>query len=349
LEVFDNFRSDDIGIRKIGAVFEAFVFEPEDLVANIRSYDMGEIIHQAKVTAVDETPPRFTFKWGRPQFTAEDGYGNMGKLSHLGELALAFGYMDDAGLYAVGSGVMIAPGILLTATHVIQETKNTAGMAFSFLERGGMRIWGPREASFRTGRIDDPLGGSRRRVSDVALVACELMSAQVEEFPVRLAHIELVLPRLGERLWAVGCRETLRDPEPGVTMLCASGLVTARFPDGRGDHLPNSCVEVSVNTVGGMSGGPVFNVAGHLVGIVSSSYEAEDGKGPTYVSLIWPAFQSIVTAPWPRDFWPDGEVTILGARQLGHARVSGDFTINDKNDITLHTDLALGEIPQKTN
>jgi hypothetical protein len=42
-------------------------------------------------------------------------------------------------------------------------------------------------------------------------------------------------------------------------------------------------------------------------------------------------------------------VTILGARQLGHARVSGDFTINDKNDITLHTDLALGEIPQKTN
>ena len=29
LEVFDNFLSDDVGIGEVGAVFEAFVFEPE--------------------------------------------------------------------------------------------------------------------------------------------------------------------------------------------------------------------------------------------------------------------------------------------------------------------------------
>ncbi len=29
-QVFDNFLSDDVGIGEIGAVFEAFVFEPED-------------------------------------------------------------------------------------------------------------------------------------------------------------------------------------------------------------------------------------------------------------------------------------------------------------------------------
>jgi hypothetical protein len=31
LEVFDNFLSDDVGIGKVGAVFEAFVFQPEDV------------------------------------------------------------------------------------------------------------------------------------------------------------------------------------------------------------------------------------------------------------------------------------------------------------------------------
>ena len=31
LEVFYDFGGDDVGIREIGAVFEAFVFEPEDV------------------------------------------------------------------------------------------------------------------------------------------------------------------------------------------------------------------------------------------------------------------------------------------------------------------------------
>ncbi len=31
MEIFDNLRGDDVGIGKIGAVFEAFVFEPEDV------------------------------------------------------------------------------------------------------------------------------------------------------------------------------------------------------------------------------------------------------------------------------------------------------------------------------
>jgi hypothetical protein len=30
-QIFDNFLRDHIGIREIGAVFEAFVFEPEDV------------------------------------------------------------------------------------------------------------------------------------------------------------------------------------------------------------------------------------------------------------------------------------------------------------------------------
>ena len=31
MEVFDDFGCDDVGIGEVGAVFEAFVFEPEDV------------------------------------------------------------------------------------------------------------------------------------------------------------------------------------------------------------------------------------------------------------------------------------------------------------------------------
>jgi hypothetical protein len=142
--------------------------------------------HETIVTAVDETPPRFEFKWAKPEFSAEDGLADMGKLSHLGELVLAFGFMDDEGLYTVGSGVMVAPGLLVTATHVVVETKGTVGMAFSFLEEGRMRIWAPGQAHFLTGRTNDPLhpDGFRRHASDVCLVSCSLISAQAEQFPL---------------------------------------------------------------------------------------------------------------------------------------------------------------------
>ena len=30
LEVFDDFGGDDVGIGKVGAVFERFIFQPED-------------------------------------------------------------------------------------------------------------------------------------------------------------------------------------------------------------------------------------------------------------------------------------------------------------------------------
>jgi len=37
--------------------------------------------------------------------------------------------------------------------------------------------------------------------------------------------------------------------------------------------MPSRCLEVAMDTMGGMSGGPVVNDEGWLVGIVSSSFE----------------------------------------------------------------------------
>jgi hypothetical protein len=93
-------------------------------------------------------------------------------------------------------------------------------------------------------------------------------------------------------------------------------------------------VEVNMEARGGMSGGPVFNEAGHVVGVVSSSVGWEGGNGPTYVSLVWPAALSEVRAPWPQNYWPNDQAGLqLGAdtslsRLRGSARfVNGEITV----------------------
>lgn len=90
-----------------------------------------------------------------------------------------------------------------------------------------------------------------------------------------------------------------------------------------------------MNTTGGMSGGPVFNTKGHLVGIVSSSYEAYDILGPTYVSLIWPAGVGEVAVQWPCGFWPKEEVGLKLARELGYSKVHGDVSVDENGVFTI--------------
>jgi hypothetical protein len=149
-----------------------------------------------------------------------------------------------------------------------------------------------------------------------------------------MAHLEVAIPNIGERLWAVGYRETSRDDVPGMTMICSSGLVTAVHLEGRGLHLPGPCLAVAMNTLGGMSGGPVFNAEGHVIGIVSTSYESDDLHGPTYVSLIWPALVGEVDAPWPREYWSNGEASLRIAKTLGFARIHGHVEIDSNGVFT---------------
>src|SRR5262245_18299638 len=97
--------------------------------------------HRTIITAASTSPPKMSFRWDRPRFSHDEGIGLTGSLSLLGGMVLAFGFVDEKGIYPVGSGTMVAPGVLVTATHVAEETRNKMGMAVSFLGQGGMRLW----------------------------------------------------------------------------------------------------------------------------------------------------------------------------------------------------------------
>ena len=91
------------------------------------------------------------------------------------------------------------------------------------------------------------------------------------------------MPKIGERLWTVGYREKSNDGVPMIGCFTSSGLVTELYLDGRGSHMKGPCVEVAMNVVGGMSGGPVFNSAGKIVGVISSGFDGgENTFGPSY-------------------------------------------------------------------
>lgn len=68
--------------------------------------------------------------------------------------------------------------------------------------------------------------------------------------------------------------------------------------------MPWPCLEVSCPTWGGMSGGPVYDSNGLLVGILSTSIEAGDVAGPSFISLVWPALATQFEGGWPEAMFP---------------------------------------------
>ncbi|MDX6008770.1 S1 family peptidase [Cupriavidus necator] len=148
---------------------------------------------------------------------------------------------------------------------------------------------------------------------------------------VTLAPLQIALPLVGERLWAFGYRHDARqDAAALITPLVTSGVVTAVFPQGRGERMPSACVEVAMDTKGGMSGGPVVNANGDLVGIVSSSFDG----GPSYVTLIWEALRIKVSSRLP-SLALRGDIDLIAARELGLVKLKGEVKRSKRGDITM--------------
>lgn len=284
------------------------------------------------VRITDDNPALSTLRlsWATTIYSEEDGIGPMGSLHEAGDALVALALIEDSGPTILGSGVMIGPGLVVAATHVLEEftARNSDPVLLTFLPNG-TRAWLPRERSTVTG--PSVFGANRRIVSDISLLSCTLNSDAHEYHPLTLAPVQISLPLIGERLWAFGYRhEALKDGAAQITPLVTSGVVTAVFPQGRGERMPSVCIEVAMDAKGGMSGGPVVNSNGDLVGIVSSSFDG----GPCYVTLIWEALRikvsSRLTSLAQRD-----EIDLFSARALGLVKLKGLVTRSKRGNITM--------------
>ena len=226
---------------------------------------------------------------------------------------------------------MVGPGLLVTATHVLDEfPRHGKPPVFITFLPGGARAWLPIDVitSSKSSEFDD----QRKVVSDLSLVSCALNSEAHANFPLMLAPMQIALPLIGERLWAIGLRhQAIKERAALVTPLISSGLVTGAYPNGRGERMASPCFEVNMDTVGGMSGGAVVNADGYLVGILSSSCEG----GPSYVTLIWEALRFSVKGAIPK-LQAQETVSLLGAKALGLVKLKGNVQCNPWGDLTLN-------------
>lgn len=206
----------------------------------------------------------------------------------------------DGRMYGVGTAFCIDEfGSFLTAYHVIDFVEgHLAGRPILFLGMNAV-VFGTvnipedcfvpaAEVHASKEQVDDPIAAMRGEVRmrpaiDVAQITPEPIGSgagRPQALPVRKRGWR---PTIGEIVLAVGFPE-LDLSELDIarqTALLTEGMfgvygrVVAVHPQGRSSTNPSPVFEVEGDWPPGMSGGPVFNRAGEVVGMVSRSVRAE--------------------------------------------------------------------------
>lgn len=150
--------------------------------------------------------------------------------------------------------------------------------------------WAPvQQVQFIIAERDDPMAvlrGNSKKYQIGPDIAGMSIFIQPQSPPLHTVPVKLdTPPTVGERVLAVGypelAFEALREDEIAQYlregMFGVYGTVTNLYPNGREKTRPSPGFEVEANWPSGMSGGPVFNARGEVVGIVSSSLQPGDG------------------------------------------------------------------------
>ncbi|KTE39790.1 MULTISPECIES: S1 family peptidase [unclassified Sphingopyxis] len=156
--------------------------------------------------------------------------------------------------------------------------------------------WRPMHASFSYFRIDRPFGqaASFRNLIELMVLRIRPASPSESGTPYLPVNLSSWRPSIGERVMAIGYPdldeakdgEDKDDPNrPFHQYLYASvGEITDIEPADTRRARPWPMLRIDANWPGGMSGGPVFNEQGHVIGIVSAGFEGEGGATATYFS-----------------------------------------------------------------
>lgn len=221
----------------------------------------------------------------------ESGAGPINEWDHFGSALLAIGIKTAHSFKIEGSGVLIGPGLALAARHVFEDyfDRMKEGLvlpyAMSILPTG-LLIW----------KLHEIVPGD----DDVVILRLELCS-DLPNGELHLAMLTKRIPEVGERVMIVGTRNhdtDIPDVFGNIDVRVGVGEVTDVYPEGRDKlMLPHPCFAVKCLTIGGMSGGPVFDGFGNLLGILTSSIE--DDEGPSNASFWWPAAPRQIGTIWP--------------------------------------------------
>lgn len=218
---------------------------------------------------------------------------------------IAIGLRSKLSTILLGSGVIVGPGLAVTATHILKDDLDqlNAGSlsAFAVGVRGeSADIWQITGINF------DP-------VDDTAYLSMTLISPIPEGWAFRAIPMTTRCPQVGEMLAVIGFRfpqELLRSAqephESAVGALYISrGQVSDVFPARRDDRLLNyPSFQIECGALPSMSGGAILDASGHLIGIVSRGLSTTVGETVTYGSWLAPTMGRQLNLPWPPGVYP---------------------------------------------
>ena len=218
---------------------------------------------------------------------------------HLWEgmlLSIRFESRDGSRSDVLGSAVLVAPGVAICASHVLkdyweQACRGEVACYCTGISSHGLQTW-------------QLTSWSPVRDTDLTLLGMRYVAPLPPHRTFKLGFLTTRLPLEHERVVFCGFRpQKVEHIEQGVVVagnvIAVPGVITAVYPRGRDRAVLSwPCIEASCpSVIGAMSGGPVFDHFGYLLGVVCSSFE----QGPAYASLLWPALCQPILSYWPPD------------------------------------------------
>lgn len=208
-----------------------------------------------------------------------------------------------------GTCVMIAPGLAITANHVIIETmKKYEGVDIESLDDNNQNIKSKHESIvFQLLDGENGYGWSVTQyflspLTDVCYLRLKPMfTAKAVPVPHKV-RISLHPPPIGERIAAYGFPKTsVSFNESGtsinVTPKITIGEVQLVHQQKRDTMLPFPVFQTNARFDPGMSGGPVFNNSGMLCGLICTNLppDKSDLDHISFVALLWPSMGTKVS------------------------------------------------------
>jgi hypothetical protein len=252
-------------------------------------------------------PPGFWSKlrhwmFGSPQIPDENVFVETGSAEIVNEVAAPIIALNTVtnDIYMCGMATIIGPGYAITAAHVWEDINNRFGSGpvqdetnFEFTVMMFLTV--DQGASFIPIRVVRAWVGF---LTDIAVLYFHV-PPEATMFKRRWGRpvLQLMPPSVGERVAAFGFTgsggtltgdgEWTFDLKPRTS----TGRILEIHYDRRDAvRMPFACYRVDARFDASMSGGPVFNSAGNLCGIVCSSIPAtaDNDEHSSYVTTLWP-------------------------------------------------------------
>ncbi len=216
---------------------------------------------------------------------------------------------DCKTVVASGTGVVIAQNLILSAKHVFDdfcEKWNLETSTLATIDRFNIWVVFISNEDSQMYHVFEVASVYISPHSDLVLFHLDPRDRIGNERKWVQAHINLELPYVGERVVGVGfikSKVNVRIDARGQSHIeiidepvVSVGGITQVFPEKRDSYLRHyPCIEMNARFEGGMSGGPVFNDSGQLIGIVCSSFDLSDSnENISYASLLWPLMAIVV-------------------------------------------------------